>query len=180
MSTQAERTPFRMPIEGTWEGVPIGPEESVEVTLWLGSDTVVIEVDAPFHDDPPPPQAPGPTEGLWSYEVVEVFLLGREQRYLEIEMGPLGHHLVLQLRGVRRIERSGLALDYRAEVRDGRWRGVARLPAGWLPPDVDRANAYAIHGQGRTRRYLAWRPVPGSAPDFHRLDCFGHLRGRED
>jgi hypothetical protein len=180
MSGYAERTRFRMPIEQTWDGSPIGPRERVDVTLRLESDAVVIEIDAPFHGDPPPPSRPGPTEGLWDYEVVEVFLLGREERYLEVEMGPLGHHLVLQLRGARRVERSGLPLDYRAEIRDRRWRGVARVPVSWLPPDVDRANAYAIHGQGGNRRYLAWRPVPGVEADFHRLDCFGHLGGRHD
>lgn len=177
MSKRARGGPFRMPIEQTWDGTPLGPRERIDVTVRLGSDTVVIEVDAPFHDDPPPPRPPGPTESLWNYEVVEVFLLGRDERYLEIELGPLGHHLVLELRGVRRVERSGLPLDYRAEVHDDRWRGVARFPAAWLPPDLGRANAYAIHGQGGTRRYLAWHPVPGPHPDFHRLECFGSLTG---
>ena len=44
-----------------------------------------------------------------------------------------------------------------------------------LPPDLCAANVYAIHGQGPSRRYLAWHPVPGPAPDFHRLDRFPPL-----
>jgi len=46
---------------------------------------------------------------------------------------------------------------------------------------VDRVatlgNAYAIHGQGSERRYLAAHAVRGAAPDFHRLECFAALPG---
>jgi hypothetical protein len=41
-----------------------------------------------------------------------------------------------------------------------------------LPPGLGRVNAYAIHGQGANRRYLAAYSVGGTAPDFHRLDRF--------
>ena len=50
---------------------------------------------------------------------------------------------------------------------------VARLED--LPPGLAAANAYAIHGEGSARRYLAWTPVPGPAPDFHRLEYFAPL-----
>lgn len=33
----------------------------------------------------------------------------------------------------------------------------------------------AVYGLGEGRRYLAAFPVPGSAPDFHRLEYFGVL-----
>ena len=57
----------------------------------------------------------------------------------------------------------------------GRWTADARLPASWLPPRPWRANAYAIHGSGTQRRYLACHPVPGDTPDFHRLHLFPPL-----
>jgi len=54
-----------------------------------------IDVDAPLYNDPKSPTAqPGPVDGLWDYEVVEVFLLGSEQRYLEVEVRFLGERWI--------------------------------------------------------------------------------------
>jgi len=50
------------------------------------------------------------------------------------------------------------------------------VPLRLLPPGLDRVNAYAVWGPAGARRHLAWRPVPGPGPDFHRLECFGLLR----
>jgi hypothetical protein len=50
--------------------------------------------------------------------------------------------------------------------------GTAWLPRALLPPPPHRINAYSIHGAGDARRYLAWEPVPGEVPDFHRLERF--------
>ena len=128
-----------------------------------------VEVDAPFHGDPPPP----PGADLWNHEVVEVFLLGRDARYLEIELGPHGDTRVLTLSGVRAVERDHLEIEFEARRADGRWRGHAVVDAALLPPGLARLNVYAIHGVGDARRYLACHPVPGEAPDFHRLEHFG-------
>ena len=106
------------------------------------------------------------------HEVVEVFVLGPGERYTEIELGPHGHHLVLRLHGARRPVESGIAIDYVAVHRGPRWRGMARVPVGALPPRPWRLNAYAIHGVGAARRYLVATPLGGDAPDFHRLDAF--------
>jgi len=132
-------------------------------------------VDAPFHGDPPPAAAPGPVDRLWDYEVVELFLLGEDERYLEIELGPGGHHLVLALAGRRELVASGLPLDFAAHIDGARWSGRASLPLHRLPPGLRAANAYAIHGTGPARRHLAAHPVPGPLPDFHRLDAFPPL-----
>ena len=55
------------------------------------------------------------------------------------------------------------------------WTGRAAIPAAWLPEPVGIGNAYAIHGPPEARRYRALHPVPGEAPDFHRLECFGPI-----
>jgi hypothetical protein len=107
--------------------------------------------------------------------VVELFLAGPGDRYLEIELGPGGHHLVLLLGGVRKVVQEQLPLDFHVQHANGRWSGRAWLPAGWLPEGPWRTNAYAIHGLGAERRYLAAFPVPGEAPDFHRLECLRPL-----
>lgn len=168
-------------IEHTWDGEPAREDERARVALALAGDELRIDVDAPFHGDPKPPGPPGPTPRLWEYEVVELFLLAEPSTYLEIELGPHGHHLVLALEGVRRIVREGMPIAYEVEpaAREGsRWRARARVPLSYLPERASRLNAYAIHGTGDARRYLAWRPVPGSAPDFHRLEAFGSFDPR--
>ena len=104
--------------------------------------------------------------------MVELFLLGAASSYIEIELGPHGHYLVLQLKGVRHMTGAHIPMIYTTERRGERWRGRAQLPLTHLPKGVDRANAYAIHGTGDQRRYLAAVPVPGDKPDFHRLDAF--------
>jgi hypothetical protein len=152
----------------TWDGAPLPtPAAVVSVTSDL-----VVHVSAPFHGDPPPPGPPGPTWRLWEHEVVELFLLGDDAQYLEVELGPHGHHLVLQLHGVRQITAQELPLRYHTTIRDGRWTGQAQLQPSWLPAGPLRANAYAIHGAPGQRSYAAWSPVPGPEPDFHRLQHF--------
>lgn len=160
----------RLSIDRTWDDLPAGCHAQVDVEVT--ADAVVLRVDAPWHGDPAPPGPPGPTPRLWEHEVVELFLLGADARYLEVELGPHGHHLVLWLDGTRRPVHQGAPLDYRAERRGDRWQGVARIPLAWVPPGCDRLNAYAIHGRGEGRRYLAWRPTLGDQPDFHRLERF--------
>jgi hypothetical protein len=106
-------------------------------------------------------------------------LLGSDERYLEVEVGPHGHFLVLALHGVRRVVRD----DFEPVCRVARsdefrsWRAELHLPAAWLPPGLSHINAYAIRGGGEARRYMAAFPVPGEQPDFHRLEHFVPIVG---
>jgi len=163
-------------VDKTWDGAPIGDDEIARVELIAEPERVIVKVDAPFHGDPPPAGPPGPTDRLWEHEVVELFLLGRDDTYLEVELGPHGHHLVLEHRGVRNAVRSGLLLRHEAIIEGPRWRGAASIPKQWLPEGLDRGNACAMHGAGASRRHLAAFPVPGDGPDFHRLAAFGPVR----
>jgi hypothetical protein len=57
---------------------------------------------------------------------------------------------------------------------EGVWNCRARIGGQDLPasnPDALRANAFAIHGCGAERRFLACAPVCGAQPDFHRCDA---------
>ncbi|MBR58752.1 MAG: hypothetical protein CMH54_12120 [Myxococcales bacterium] len=136
------------------------------------ADGVHVWVDAPYHKDPAPIDSPGPTMGLWLYEVVEIFIAGDEERYLELEMGPHGHYLMLVLDGVRQVVGQPVVQDYTAQIVDGRWTGQARFAVGYLPSEPWTLNAYSIHGVGEQRVHQAMIPVPGDQPDFHRLDVF--------
>lgn len=166
-------------IDHDWRGAPAGTNERVVLTLSRANNDVgcdlLVDIDAPFHGDASPSSAAGPTQGLWDFEVVELFLLGAGDRYLELEFGPHGHWLALELEGRRNIvrtENSQRAVQFEAMRSAGRWRGTARIDASLLPDDLARANAYAIHAASDARRYLAAFPSPGSAPDFHRLEHF--------
>lgn len=156
----------------TWDGEPIPEAERATARLTVDVDGLLIDIDAPWHGDPLPPALPGPTPGLWNFEVVEVFVLGPGDRYTEVEIGPLGHHLVLRLEGRRNPVAEGLPLSVSVSREGPRWRARARLDAEHLPPRPWRINAFAIHGAGAARRYLAAHPAPGPQPDFHRLDAF--------
>ncbi|MDH4016677.1 MAG: hypothetical protein OEV20_04995 [Actinomycetota bacterium] len=165
----------RLEIAHDWQGSPIAPDEKVRLDLCLEPARLVIEVEAPLHGDPPPPEPAGSIDGLWNHEVVELFLLGDDDRYLEIELGPWGHYLVLELAGPRNVVAQGRAIDYETQRGAAGWAGRAVVPAAWIPEPIGLGNAYAIHGSESSRRYLALHPVPGDAPDFHRLDCFGPI-----
>jgi hypothetical protein len=163
-------------IDATWDGKYVDFDtEGVQILLDDGGDALKVSVDAPFHGDPAPAAPPGPTDGLWDHEVVEVFIAGFGAGYTEIELGPHGHHLVLRLRGVRDVIARCIPIAYSAKVRGDRWEGEALIPHALLPPGPHRVNAYAIHGVGAQRRYLALAEVPGDKPDFHQPHRFAAI-----
>lgn len=177
--------PLRFRIAHTFDAVAAHDHERVHCALHaLPDGGLRWMVHAPFHGDPPPldaagqPLPAGSTAGLWNFEVVELMLLGDDEHYLEVEIGPQGHYLMLQLHGVRRVVQSGMSVDLhlRAPAAHAnaprRWQASLDLPAALLPAGLARLNAFAIHGEGKARRYLAMAPAGGKIPDFHVLDTF--------
>jgi hypothetical protein len=157
----------------TWDGIRIEPDETVRVTLEsLHTGDLQMVVDAPFYGDPPPRLPPGPCWELWNHEVVEAFLVGADGFYLEIELGPHGHHILLHLDRPRNILEHSFPIVYQATIVGDRWQGIARIPAKLIPQDVVRANFFTIHGMEPERRYLAYAPLPGPKPDFHQPGRF--------
>lgn len=157
-------------VDSMWNGQP-APQRAASVALRLDPRALWVHVEAPFHADPPPAQAPGRCPALWEYEVVELFIAGPKTRYLEIELGPHGHYLVLQLSDIRCVITDELHIDFDVDRQSNRWTGAARIPREWLPSGPHRYNAFAIHGQGKARQYLAAHPTGGDRPDFHRLEA---------
>ena len=163
-------------IASLWNGKSI-PEAHHIVIEWVQlPQCIELRIDAPYCGSPAAPEAaPGPTDRLWEHEVVEVFVAGSNDQYTEIELAPSGHHLVLQLAGVRNPVATKLPLRFDAEVLKDRWRGVARIDIGLLPPTPWRVNATAIYGEGALRTYLSMTPLAGPEPDFHQPDRFRPL-----
>lgn len=158
-----------------WRGEPIPLSEYTRLTLTLEDDVLEVGVEAPFHADPPPPHERGRVDELWQYEVVELFLLGADEHYLEVELGPHGHHLVLALEGRRNVTQRHSPIDFEPTVSGGSWTGRARFDARLIPDPIGLGNAYAMHGHGSGRSFKALHPVPGPRPDFHRLEHFGPI-----
>ncbi|MEO1266779.1 MAG: hypothetical protein AAFX99_01705 [Myxococcota bacterium] len=169
--------PLHFDIDTTWDGALLEPAAVAHARVSVAPDGVWFEVDAPWGGDPPPSSPPGPTERLWMFEVVEVFLCGPNAVYLEVELGPHGHHLALRLEGVRRVVRSSIPLHYEVRRQAGRWQGRACIALHEVPWPVVQANAFAIRGQGQARRYMAAIPTRGEQPDFHRLEAFAPVHG---
>ncbi|CAL4067950.1 unnamed protein product [Meganyctiphanes norvegica] len=159
-----------------WKG-EILDQEPIKISIQGFEAGVELNVSAPFFNDPKPDGPEGPFFGLWDYEVVEMFFLNDNDEYLEVEVGPWGHHIVLLLKGERNTLEHSLALDYFANRDESTWTGSAMIPPTYFPPNVTRMNAYAIHGVGDNRVYQALYPAPAdsAAPDFHRLELFQPL-----
>jgi hypothetical protein len=169
----------RLEIAFAWDGSLLPRPARAYLLFRLAPHHLTLALDAPFHEDPPPPGPPGPTAKLWEHEVVEAFLAGPgapdHVPYTEIELSPHGHHLVLRLAGVRRTVEERLPLRFRARIHDRRWRGVAQLRRTLLPPPPWRINAFAMHGQGPHRVHHVATALPGSRPDFHQPQHFPPL-----
>ncbi|ESP03670.1 hypothetical protein LOTGIDRAFT_86010, partial [Lottia gigantea] len=162
-------------ITTTWNGGSID-HKPVKIHLTPHKERdLKLTVQAPYFADPAPSgQAGRPFPELWNYEVVELFLMNNKDRYLEIELSPHGQHLVLLLSARRKMVKDELPLVYSATIKGDQWHGEALIPLDYLPPNITKFNAYAIHGVDEQRVYEAYSPAIGSftEPDFHRLEFF--------
>lgn len=175
-------------INKSWNNQSIAEHDNIHLRFEYvnnnetGGRDLHIKVRAPFYDDPHINETTpkGSMDKLWEYEVVEVFLLGSDDYYLEIEFSPTGQYLLLQLHGYRNVIKTPLYIDvYSAEIQDKEWSGSYVIPAEYIPANLTKFNAYAIHGTGDARQYLSLFPTPFGKykdPDFHRLDYFQNFK----
>lgn len=129
------------------------------------------------------PVKDGSFDGLWEYEVVELFIADVSAKenpektpYLELEFSPHGAYLCLQLHGTRNCIKTGLKLEYYSQICGNVWTGAAIVPKSYLPSICEefRCNAYSIFTEicSDERTYCCAAPVPGPYPDFHRIHLF--------
>lgn len=144
------------------------PDWRVFFRIEYQPDGLAITVRGPLTDAPPPPGAPGRFPHLWRHDVVEVFLLGPDDHYLELEFGPFGHYWFLTLEGCRRITGEIGPLAHNC-ARNGRtWEAAALFPLPSFEPQA--YNVACIFGMNRFHGSLA--ELPGEVPDFHQLKHF--------
>ena len=163
-------------ITSEWDGTPIeNPLDWTKMDVELTEAGLHISVSSLCYADEVPstdPDRQKGTWGLWDYEVVELFLVGENGHYTEIEMGPHGHHIVLQLDGPRSIVCKEIPMQWEPLIQDGQWVGRGFVDKKWLPEKIVRANAFTIHTVNGKRRYCCYTPLPGPQPDFHQPDRF--------
>lgn len=173
-------TTMNFTISHLWNSAPVIDHRPVQLAVSSSPDNdyLLIEIDAPFFNNPPPSSMPpGPFPELWNYEVVELFFLASStNHYIELEFSPHGHYLILLLIDRRKKLKDMLPLsDYQVtRPSSDRWTGRVQAPRAHFPAHVNRFNAYAIHGHDGNRTYEALYPAPSDSdkPDFHRLELF--------
>jgi hypothetical protein len=159
-------------IDRQWDGTPLPADQQARARLRLDGDALVVEVLAPFADDPAPAGPPASTWQLWEHEVVEVFVAGPDDTYIELELSPHGHWLALRLEGTRNIVEKNVPVQARALKMGARWTGRLRVPRAALPDRPWRVLATAIRGQVPGRQWHSSATLPGPQPDYHQLDRF--------
>eukprot|EP01035_Chromulina_nebulosa_P017944 gene17944-23568_t len=167
----------------------------IEISFDLDSGELVITIDAPFHDDPIPNEIEenNRCKVLYNHEVVELFIAsGIFDRdsifnpYLEIEIGPHGQWYLCSFNSEANFEESNdsFTIDNKPVTAidriNKRWTGKIGIPSFLVPEplcldDLSSSwmiNAFAIHGTGEEREYLAYSPLIGIKPNFHQLKSF--------
>lgn len=110
---------------------------------------------------------------LYNYECVEFFFMNEKGHYLEVEVGPHGHWLVLFFDGYRNAINNGeeIELDVENRIEFDTWICNLEIPLAFIPANATRFNAYALHGSDPERHYEALGPVLNGSlkePDFHK------------
>lgn len=161
-------------VDRMWNGDPCG-DESLHAEIWIMKKETGLEVrvHAPQLPNQRVPNAPHDTrvDGLWEYDAVELFFVGDDGKYTEVELGPGGNYLILSFDGVRQRSNDweGREFDHRSSTSTpGTWQSVIQLPWDVLPGRITKMNTFlSMDG-----KLLAWNAVPGSEPDFHQPDTF--------
>lgn len=168
-----EPAALELRVERGWDGQPCpDPRLCADVRLSASPSGLVFAARLPHQATPRLPAAPAGARvaDLWEYDVVECFLLARDGRYLELELGAGGHFLALLFDAPRRcsdaLDSLRPELTHRADARG--WS--ARLVAPWsiVPTPLCALNAFVAAGGV----LLAHHPLPGTRPDFHQPQRF--------
>jgi hypothetical protein len=161
-------------IDRLWDGSTC-PDDRLWANLFVSQtkEGICVRAQGPMLHEQKIPDAPmgSRVEGLWDYDVIELFLVGPGHQYLEIELGAGGHFLVLRFDSIRRrsdsfesfvpilrFEKTGTKL----------WHSSLTIPWYIIPENLRAMNAFAI----MAGQFLAYSSVPGEEPDYHQPDRY--------
>lgn len=163
-----------LPIKNLWDG-SFCPDDRLfaQVGISTTREGLQVQVQAPMLHEQRVPDAPtgSRVDGLWEYDVVELFLVGPGHQYLEIELGAGGHFLILGFDSVRHRENSYESFEpiLRFErTGEKMWRSSLVIPWKMVPENLRGINAFAI----MSGQHLSFAPIPGKEPDFHQPDTY--------
>ena len=174
-----------------WRGQPSALETTARVA-W-SEDAFFFSFDCAFDELVVDDAAPVDREHveLYRFDAVEVFLdpePSTPATYVELEVGPRGHFLDVDVDRDRRPAgdvswSSGMTVATRVDESARRYRVEARVPAaalgrGPLERADLRVGLFRLAGRGEARRYLARFPTLTKRPSFHVPERFGRLQLR--
>jgi hypothetical protein len=113
-------------------------------------------------------------DGLWEYDVAEVFFLGDNGVYFEFEIDRVGNYLALDFDDVRqrRNEFKDLILKIDTEIQENGVIHKFVLPKAILPENIMAVNCCGIL---RNEIFLSLVDLSGIKADFHQPDKFLRL-----
>ena len=187
-NTRGEHTGIVTTVRALWS--PASPARAATLTFAIDMDGAGFDVDEsrPLGTE---------RERLYEEDCAEIFLgpdPARRTHYYELEVGPLGHFLDIEIdraavrksdpawsgklqigaRPERGAHRAHLEIAVLASAVTAALAPNARLPLGLFRMD-GKARAPGATQRG-SRAYLAWSPARTERPNFHVPDAFGTLR----
>lgn len=176
-------------IETDWQGRPAGPKTVARLT-WT-PEALYVAFDCAYEalhvDEAAPTDVEHPK--LYAFDAVELFLDPKPRSghtYREIELGPLGHFMDIDVNRRRRQRgdvtwSSGLDVATSIDREARRFIIEARIPAkalyvNELTRGEWRLGLYRISGKRPDRVYLARFPTRTRRPNFHVPSAFGWVR----
>ena len=136
----------------------------------------------------PNPELKQETNGLWEWDVAEVFVgtdFQNIKRYKEFEISPRGEWVDLDIdRSNPHPEggwlwNSGMENQARIDEKNKVWYGVMKIPLKSIDSRTPangiemRVNLYRCQAKDPGRIYIAWQPT--RSPSFHTPTAFGKL-----
>ena len=120
-------------------------------------------------------------EGLWEYDVAELFVRDARGAYQEFNVSPTGAwwsmtHTEYRVRS--NDSRPARCLSVTTKVFDGQWEVVAAFERKSLQVPVEEGSLLHVTGIHYAAKpiYLSSNPPHDLAPDFHHPSCFSAVR----
>lgn len=170
-----------MGINSDWHGAALDPPLCFAIahdseSLWF---IVTRKAKAACH---PGAEAGSFMEGLWEYDVAELFLADPASgTYLEFNLAPNGawwaaKFTAPRFRAVIQPDFTSIIVSHWDELSDEAWRAALCVPLAFLEKEIGfgvktTANVTAIlHSPHQT--FHSAHKLPGAAPDFHQPSSF--------